>query len=197
MADIQYAPLPAPKIPPTPAAPNWLEPLGRFLEAVFGPIGRLVGMSWPILQYVLIAIGVVLAGFLLWRWIVAASPILRRKRAAPLEDAQWVPDHAEAVALLGDADRLAGEGRFGEATHLLLRRSIDQISLARPEWLTAASTPREIASLPGLPDAGRRSFGVIAQRAERAVFALRDLDASDWEAARAAYAFFAKVELRG
>lgn len=195
-ADIQYAPLPAVKPPPPTVMPEWLKALGRLLEAIFEPIGRLLGMSWPVFQYVLLALAAALALFLLWRLVVEPLLDRRRNRAGRAEEIHWTPDRAEALALLADADRLASEGRFGEAAHLLLRRSVHQIRDARPEWLNAASTAREIAVLPMLPDAGRRAFAVIAERVERAVFALRDLDAADWTAARGAYAQFAQIALR-
>lgn len=196
-ADIQYSPLPRVKAPNPPQdIPEWLKALGRFLEGIFAPIGRMLGMSWPIFQYVLIAIGGGLVLFLLWR--MALEPLIDRwrNRSDPAEEIHWTPDRAEALALLSDADRLAAEGRFGEAAHLLLRRSVHQIRDARPDWLNAASTAREIAVLPALPEAGRRAFGVIAERVERALFALRDLDAGDWNAARTAYAQFAQIALR-
>ena len=93
--------------------------------------------------------------------------------------------------MLDDADRLAAEGRFDEATHLLLQRSVGQIAAARPEWLEPSSTAREIAALPALPEPARHAFGVIAERVERSLFALRRLGPDDWQAARAAYADFA------
>jgi len=115
---------------------------------------------------------------------------LGRKPPAVSEPA-WQPDTGAALALLEDADRLAAEGRFDEATHLLLQRSVGQIVAARPEWLHPSTTARELAVLPALPDAARRAFAVIAERVERSLFALRRLSADDWQAARAAYADFA------
>ncbi|WP_395392077.1 hypothetical protein WBP07_14420 [Novosphingobium sp. BL-8A] len=190
-ADIQYAPLPQVKAP-IPHTPEWLRQLGEWLEAVFKPIGRMLGMSWPIFQYVLIALAVLLVLFVLWRLF---GQMIFGRVSRPEEEAveQWVPDRAEAAALLSDADRLAAEGRFAEATHLLLRRSVQQIRAHRPEWLHPASTAREIAMLPALPPQGRDAFGTIAGRVERSRFALRELDAQDWSAARAAYAEFAQV----
>lgn len=189
--DIQYAPLP--RIPtPVPHTPEWLRLLGQWLEAVFRPIGRMLGMSWSVFQYVLIALAVLLALFVLWR--LFGQMILGRVTRPETETVeQWVPDRAEAAALLSDADRLAAEGRFAEATHLLLRRSVQQIRAGRPEWLHPASTAREIAILPALPQQGRDAFGTIAGRVERSRFALRELDAQDWAAARSAYAEFAQV----
>lgn len=194
-SDIQYTPLPPTKAPDIPQVPEWLKALGRALEAIFGPIGRFLGMSWPVFQWVLIGLAAMLVLFLVWRML---GPVVERwrNRREQGEAEHWAPSRAEAVALLEEADRLAGEGRFGEATHLLLRRSVRQISDARPDWLIPASTAREIAVLPMLPEAGRRAFATIAGRVERCLFALRDLDAQDWSVARAAYADFARIELQ-
>ena len=193
-ADIQYAPLPPAKAPEVPQLPEWILALFRAIEAIFAPIGRLLGMSWPMFQWVLIGIGVLLTLFVLWR--IVGPLIARRRRAEDEEIPQWAPTRSEAAALLAEADRLAGEGRFGEAAHLLLQRSVGHIRDARPDWLIPASTAREIAVLPMLPAAGRLAFATIAQRVEQCLFALRDLDADDWAAARAAYADFARIELR-
>jgi hypothetical protein len=97
------------------------------------------------------------------------------------------------LALLDDADRLAAEGRYDEATHLLLQRSVGLIAAARPDLLEPSATAREIARLPALPETARRAFSVMADRVERSLFALRRLTPDDWHAARAAYAEFAHV----
>lgn len=190
-SQIQFEPLP--KVPPEiPQVPEWLQALGRFLEAVFGPIGQFLGMSWPVFQWVLIALAALIALYSVWRiaWPLWAG---RRPREEATEQEVWAPSRQDAEALLSDADRLAGEGRYEEATHLLLRRSVRQIADQRPDWLHPASTAREIAVLPALPAAGRHAFSVIAQRVERSLFALRALDEQDWAAARAAYAEFAAL----
>ncbi|WP_342747417.1 hypothetical protein [Novosphingobium guangzhouense] len=195
-ADIQFTPLPDPKpVPPT-DVPEWLKALGRLLEAIFAPLGKLLGVSWPVFQWILIAAAAALALFIAWRLLIEPAIDAWRSRRPKPEEIHWTPTQAEAVALLEDADSLAAQGRYGEAAHLLLRRSVRQISDARPDWLHPASTAREIAVLPMLPETGRSAFTVIADRVERAVFALRDLDVQDWAAARSAYAQFAKVELR-
>jgi len=189
-ADIQFAPLP-PMEPPKP--PAWLTRLGEFLESLFSPVGRALGMSWPTMQIVLIVLVVLLALFVLWRLL---GPVIaaRRERIAPQEP-EWAPDRGAAVALLEEADRLAAQGLFAQATHLLLKRSVIHIAEARPEWLHPATTSREIAALPMLPARAREAFHVIAERVERSLFALRELDRKDWESSRAAYADFALAEL--
>lgn len=195
---IQYAPLPPAKPPGPP--PEWLQELGKFLARVFGwigdalqgvfaPLAKLLGLSWGTMRVVLIALAVLLVLYLLWR--IVPSLLARLRRETPPPEPEWAPDRAAAVALLEDADRLAAEGRYGEAAHLLLQRSVHHIAEARPDWLHPASTAREIATLPPLPERARRAFGTIAERVERSLFALRDLTLADWTTARAAYADFA------
>lgn len=188
---IQFAPL---EVPAEPAPPEWwlafLEWLGRVLEPVFGALAgaaRAIGVSGQALTWTVAALGALLALFLLWRTFAHAA---RRKAAAAAQEA-WTPDAGEALALLEEADRLAAAGRYDEATHLLLRRSVGQIAAARPDWLDPSTTAREIAALQPLSQAARTAFAVIAERVERSLFALRRLTEEDWHAARAAYAEFA------
>lgn len=192
-ADIQYAPLPPAQIPPPPQTPDWLKRLGEWLQGLFEPLGQALGMSWPVLQTVMIGLAILGVLFLLWRLVIES--LLERRRQPKAEAVpEWAPERGAAVALLADADRLAGEGRFGEAAHLLLQRSVHHIAEAQPDWLQPASTAREIAVLPRLPGRAREAFAVIAARVERSLYALRELDATDWQAARAAYADFALHE---
>ena len=191
-ADIQFAPLPP---TPEPQAPEWLAAVGRFLQRLFTPLGEWLGIAWPTFEKILIALAVVLVLYLLWALL---RPLVRRLRQRPpAVEPAWVPDRAEALALLEDADRLAAEGRFDEATHLLLRRSVGQIAEVRPDWVHPASTAREIGGLAALPEAARHAFRVIAARVERSRYALRRLTRDDWQAARTAYAEFALVEIAG
>jgi len=196
--DIQFAPLPpeAPS-PPSPFG-QWLlralEWLGRLLRPIFEPLGRWLGLGWPVMKLLLMAIAALLVLALLWHLL---APLWQRRRArtpaAPAPD--WHPDQAAALALLADADRLAAEGRFDEAVHVLLSRSVAQIDAARPGLLHPASTAREIAAALWLPAAARLAFAAIAQRVEASRFALRALVEADWTAARAAYADFALQRL--
>jgi len=191
-ADIQYAPVAPPAPPPT---PEWLKRLGEWLEALFGPLGRWLGLSWPVFEKVLAVLAVAallaLVVVLVRRWLAARRP--RQPRVEPA----LTPDRDEALALLEEADQLAEAGDYAGAVHLLLRRSVGQIARARPGWIEPASTTREIAALGRLPERARRAFALIAERVERSRFALRALAGEDWQAARAAYADFALAELAG
>jgi hypothetical protein len=189
-AEIQFAPLPPIKPPETPA---WLEWLNKLLRAIFGPLAEGLVSAWPVIQYVMIALAALLVIYLLWRLLGPLVARLRDRKAAP---EAWAPTREEALALLGDADRLANEGRYGEAAHLLLLRSVGQIRARRPGTLVPANTAREIAGLPQLPLPARTAFATIAAYVERSLFALRDLDQGDWIRARAAYAEFALNDLR-
>lgn len=181
---IQYAPVSIPEKPVN-EPPEWLKALAEWLE----PLGRALGMNWHVLQWILLGIAVLAVIWLVWRMV---EPLLGRVRP-PAADAEpdWTPDREAALALLDDADALAAAGRFDEAAHLLLRRSVQHIAAARPDWVHPASTARELAALPALPDRARSAFALITARVERSRYALRALDAADWHAAREAYAAFA------
>ena len=186
---IQFTPVNI-KLPPQ-ETPGWLKAIGEVLKFIFEPIGKALGLSWPVLQWVLIGLVVLAVLYALMRFLEPVLQARRQPKVSAVVDPGWVPDEAEALALLEDADRLAGEGKFDEATHLLLQRSVQHIANARPAWVQKASTAREIAALGGLSEGARSTFGLIAIRVERSLFALRTLGADDWQAAREAYARFA------
>lgn len=203
---IQFAPvvIPQPKPKSQSQPPSWLKSifealgdalkwLGEKLHALFSPLAKLFGISWPVAKWILIGIAVICTALIVWRIVQTLRE--RVRQAVPTPEPEWVPNRDQAVALLEDADRLAAEGRYGEAAHLLLQRSVHHIATSRPDWLHPATTSREIATLPALPDRARHAFGIIAERVERSLFALKALDASDWTVAREAYADFALQRL--
>ncbi len=189
-SSIQYAPVQPPE---TPEPPGWLKELGEWLADLFAPLGRFLAESWPVLKWVLLALAIAAVAYFLYQLI---APLIERSGSSSARDhEEWLPRREEALALLEDADRLAAEGRFDEATHLLLQRSVSHIADARPDWVEPSSTAREIAALPALPDAARAAFSAISTRVERSLFALRSLGADDWQAARNAYSEFALTNL--
>lgn len=122
-----------------------------------------------------------------WQW--------RRKPAPEAEvgaDAQeWTPEHAPARRWLEEADALAGQGRYAEAIHHLLVRSVEDIARRRPRLVQPAVTSRELASASALPESARALFSGIARRVERSLFGGRPVGEQDWAEARSEYANFA------
>lgn len=191
MREIQYAPLPTYK-PPQSEPPEWLKAIMRFLGKLIEPLGKWLGAGWSVVEIVLVVLAVIGAAWIGWtlfqRWRLTLA--LAAPAAAPP-----VIDRAAALALLEDADALAAQGRFDEAVHLLLQRSVHHIAAARPDWLSPSSTAREIGLIPDLPAAARQAFTLIALEVERSLYALRALAADDWQRAREAYAAFALQNL--
>ncbi len=162
--------------------PAWLKPL---IEAIVE--------AWPVLR-VLFWIG--LAALVLYLLYHLAKRLAGerwpwRARGAPAQTDDWRPQEGPARALLAEADRLAADGRFDEAAHLLLFRSIDDIDARRPQLVQPALTSRDIASAPDLPEGPRRAFQSIVLLVERSLFGGRRLARPDWEQCRSAYEEFA------
>lgn len=192
MHDVQFAPVPDEKIVP-PQTPEWLAAIFRFFARLLEPLGHWLGRGWGVVETALLVLAVLGAAWIAWNLL---WPLWRdRKRRGAVEQSVWAPARDAALALLDDADRLAGEGRFGEAAHLLLQRSVHHIASARPDWLLPSSTAREITAIRELPVAARQAFGVIAHEVERSLFGLRGLTTDDWQRARSAYADFALADL--
>ena len=90
-----------------------------------------------------------------------------------------------------DADALAEQGRFGEAVHLILFRSIDDLAGRKPGSVRPALTSRDIAAMDAIPAPARSAFGHIADVVERSFFGGRPLGQVDFRDCRTAYERFA------
>lgn len=186
---IQFQPVPLPDTPTPDPPPDWLLRALGWLADLLSPVASALASNWFWLKWAGLALFVALMLYGLWRVIDPATLRLRGRRLAAEDELQV--NTAAALQLLEDADRLAAEGRFDEATHLLLQRSVGQIADLRPDLIEPSTTAREIAGLTALPDRARTAFAAIATRVEASLFALTPLNATDWQAARAAYADFA------
>ena len=167
--------------PPTP--PQWLIDLGKFLTHYWAVI-RILG--WIVLIAV---VGLLL--YALVREILRRDWFRREDQAAQTAAPEWRPAADAARNLLRDADSLAALGKYGDAVHLLLLRSIEHIDVHRPDLVRPAFTSREIGALGQLPDAARATFMGIARIVERALFAGREVDAAEFAQCRQAYEQFA------
>nr|WP_070960980.1 hypothetical protein [Hyphomonas sp. Mor2] len=164
-------------------------PIAEAIAAFFNAIG-------PALGYILI-IAIALA-ILAGLYMVFGESITlrgRQKEKKAEADLSIIPDlrpeEARAHALLEDADRLAAEGRFAEAVHLLLFRSIDDIQEKRTGLIGRSLTAREIGALGLLPDAVRNALSPIIRIVERSFFGGRVVDEAGWQEARSSYESFA------
>lgn len=165
-----------------PKVPGWVQALLKALSGL-GPVFKVV--FWGGL-----AVGAAVIAWLVVREIMAQR---RRPKAARAPEA-WRPDAATARALLADADRLAGEGRYDEAVRVLLFRSIDDLAGRRPGTVRPALTSRDIAALDVMPQRARAAFSRIAEAVERSLFAGRGAGAEDFRRARADYEAYALAE---
>jgi hypothetical protein len=179
--------------PPPPEPPAWLRALSEWLGSLFGGMG-------PVFTVIFWAAVVALIAFLLYMLVPAVrdwvDALLNRRRTADEDEASedWRPSAEAARNLLAEADALAAQGRYGDAVHLLLGRSLEDIDRRRPGLLKPAMTARVIAVEPALPPPARSAFAELAATVERALFALREISAGEWQTSRAAYERFALRE---
>jgi hypothetical protein len=187
-----------------PRPPEWLVHFLRWLGERLRPIGRffrwidsyLPDAPWAkIFLWTVIALAAITLAIVLWRGLRDGRwewPYRRRRlvAAAPADEEEWRPDEAPARAWLEEADRLAGEGRYAEAIHHLLLRSVEDIARRRPRLVRPALTSRELAAAAAIPAAARDLFARIAATVERSLFGGRGVEAADWDRARHAYADF-------
>jgi len=172
-----------------PQPPEWLQALARWL-------GRMVLAIAPAFKFIFwggLAIGAgLILYFLVWDLLALRLGWRRSAKARPVElQSEWKPTAAKARTLLEDADRLAAEGRYDEAVHILLFRSIDDIDQRWPNTVRPALTSRDIAAHDHLSETARRTFMGIAEVVERSFFGGAQVGAVDFKACREAYAAFA------
>jgi len=168
--------------PPTP--PQWLIDFGKFLAH-----------NWPVIRVLGWIVLIAVVGLLLSALVreVLRRDWFRREGTASQQvtTPEWRPAEEAARNLLRDADSLAALGKYGDAVHLLLLRSIEHIDMHRPDLVRPAFTSREIGALDQLPGAARPTFMGIARIVERALFAGREVDAAEFAQCRQAYEQFA------
>ncbi len=158
-------------------------------------VAELFGAVAPFLMWIFwggLALGAALVLFFIAREIIRLRfPGRRKPKTIDAPEPEWRPDAQAARTLLADADRLAAEGRFGEAVHLLLIRSIEDIDSRRPRTVKPALTARDIASLEALPPSARPAFRQIAAVVELSLFGGAEVSGERFSACRQAYEDFA------
>lgn len=173
----------------TPSSNNSSNAFTRAIAAFFQAIGPLIG-------YLLIALvaGVVL--YALYMMFGESLTLRRRDKVKKNEPEISIasnlrPQQDAAKALLADADKLAAEGRFAEAVHLLLFRSINDIQEKQQGGVPRSLTSREIGRLESLPIKVRAALSPIIGVVERSFFGGRPVDKQGWQDARTSYEDFA------
>jgi hypothetical protein len=179
------------KAPPPPTPPDWL-------VSLMNAIGKAFMAAAPVLKWVfwigLAAVAILIAWFVV-RDLVRIR-MAERKRPHDLSKGleAWHPTTERAQALLSDADQLAEQGRFAEAVHLILVRSVDDFAGHRPGVVKPALTSRDLASLDAMPQEARNAFSHIAQVVEHSLFGGGAVDLDRFADCRRAYHDFALAE---
>lgn len=108
-----------------PEVPGWLNWIGEALRAI-APLLEII--FWVGLAVIVATI----AYFIVRELLCLRLP--RPKAETPVVAAtpEWRPDEATARNLLAGAEALAAEGRYAEAAHLLLMRSVEDIERRAP-----------------------------------------------------------------
>lgn len=194
------------RAPPPPEPPLWLIQFGKWLRHVLAPIGRFFAWldgflpDWPYAKMFLWSVLGVFVVMLLWaayqrirhgEWRLPRFVRNRPVAALPEDEESWEPEATPVREWLREADALAAAGRYAEAVHHLLFRSIDDIARRRPQLVRPALTSRELSVSNAIPASARGLFAGIARLVERSLFGGRPVAADDWQSARAAYADFA------
>lgn len=167
---------------PASAFEKWL---GRVLEAIFKVLA-------PLLEIIFyLGLGALALGAL----YLIGRAIYETRFAKPKTETEATPDiplyqpaEAQARILLDEVDKLAAEGRYGEAVHTLLFRSIQDIDRNRPNVVRRSLTAREIGGLSVLTSESRTAFSTIAGVSELAHFGGVSVNKAGFETARQAYA---------
>lgn len=176
-----------PAMPDPPATPDWLKSLFAALRDFFE-------WSQPAVKPLLWIAAIALALLLLYHFVPAFArwvdtlPFFRARKEGIEDDVEGVAEAGAARALLAEADALAAAGRFAEAIHLLLYRSVEDIEGRRPGLVRPAMTSRELAAAHDLPTVARTAFSRIARAVEISLFGGRAIGGETWESCRSAYA---------
>jgi hypothetical protein len=145
------------------------------------------GMLWVVVA--------VLAALLLF-WGVSELRGYNRDERAPAEPT-LEPAGPEAAFVverpLGDAETLARAGRFGEAIHVLLLRTLEALMRGLERPLPRSYTSREILARVHLPDDARAALTHLVTAVEVSHFGGAEPDATDYATCVERFQRFATV----
>lgn len=87
---------------------------------------------------------------------------------------------ASLEAPRSEAEALADQGRYAEAVHVLLLKTIEALVTTQPGGVPEAWTSREIQLRAPMPEAARAPFGVLVDSVEQGLFGGRAVDEDAW-----------------
>jgi hypothetical protein len=157
---------------------------------VFEPL-KIPDIVKKILYIVFITL-LVVGGLLLLFFLVNALPAIRerlKRRAAGNDQIGATPiasdaDRERLETALGEADRLARQGAYGEALHLLLLYCLNEMRRRFGLGLPPSLTSREILGLSVLPEIRRLGLSVIVSAVEVSHFGGRPVDETTYHLCR-------------
>ena len=157
---------------------------------VFQPL-KIPDIVTEIIRIVLITL-LVVGGLLLLFFLINALPAIRerlKRRAAAQAQASVTPiasdaDRERLEIALSEADRLARQGAFGEALHLLLLYCLNEMRRRFGLGLPPSLTSREILGLSVLPEIRRTGLSVIVSAVEISHFGGRPVDETTYRLCR-------------
>ena len=139
---------------------NWFDLLGRFLEVDLTPLA-------PVLR-VLAYGGALLSVFLLALWLARR---MAEGEADSLDAARTGVVDELGPRPLQDAALAAAEGRYGEAIHLLLLRTFEELLTRSGARLWPGLTSRELVHLAPCPEGARPALAELVGAVEASTFA--------------------------
>ncbi len=189
--DLQFERPDKPPPPPAPMPePQGVNPFFQWLANLFNSIGG--GMAW--LFYIACAAVVIGVAYFLFGEALRARFGWKKPEPRGQETTAEIdirPDAEDARTLLEEADALARQGKFAEAVHLLLFRSIQDIQKRLANGVPKSMTSREIGVMDALPDRARVSLSPIIRIVEASHFGGNPVDEAGWTLARRSYDEFA------
>lgn len=193
--DIQTSFAHTPK--PNPATAEFWRKVAEAIGGFFKAVGDIFAPLAPVMPYILYGLGIAVILLLL-------SPVVRLFLTTRFErlfardhlraDETWRPSKAAVTALLSEIDALAADGRYDEAVHLLLVRSVADVNAFRPDLVRPHYSARDILTHPLLPEAARPAFRRIVEWVEKSYFAGIAVGRAGFDACRQAYVDFVAAE---
>jgi hypothetical protein len=179
--------------PTVPARPRHERPADADVEVPAGGSMVASGIMWVIVGIaVLLLIAFVVSEFGGYGENVAI---------APAGDGAAVETAAESAAVverpLDDAEALARAGRFGEAIHVLLLRTLEELVRRLERPLPRSKTSREILVEVRLPDEARGALSHLVSAVEVSFFGGSEPGASDYQVCVERFRRFADAYTRG